>query len=127
MVINRKRIERDIKSLFCHRCTVYEYEEYAEGDVTKHKEVLKYQDIECRLSYTTGVLFGKMKSSQMKGDALKSEQSIKLFLPINVDIRAGSKIVVNHDNITEIFINSSQPSRFKHHIEVLLAKNEEWA
>lgn len=120
-------VKYDIESLFCHRCNIYEYEEYTEGSVTKHREVLTYFDLKCRISYSTGMLFGKLKSGEMKTDALNAKQTIKLFLPSDIKVRAGSKIEVFHQNTKTVFVNSSDSAFYKNHTEILLESSKEWA
>lgn len=120
-------VKKDIESLFCHSCNIYEYEEYTEGSVTKHREVLKYSDLKCRISYTTGMLFGKLRSGEMKSDALNSKQNIKLFLPNDIKVKAGSKVEVFHQNNKTVFVNSSDSAFYKNHTEVLLESSKEWA
>ncbi len=120
-------VRKDIESLFDDICNIYEYQEYREGCVTKHKEVLKYSGLKCRLSYTTGMLFGKLKSGEKKIDSLKIKQTYKLFLPPDIDVKAGSKVEVIHQKRKNIFVNSSDSAFYKYHTEILLDNGKEWA
>lgn len=120
-------MKNDIESLFCDSCNIYEYEKYTEGSVTKHSERLKYTNIKCRISYSTGVLYNRFSSAQEKTDALKSNQTIKLFLPNNITVKAGSKIEVFHQNSRSVFVNCSQQAIYKYHSEVMLDNGKEWA
>lgn len=120
-------VKSDIESLFCHLCNIYEYREYTEGSVTKHNMVMIYHNMKCRLSYSTGMLYSKLKSGQEKTDAFKNNQSIKLFLPADVNVKAGCRIEVFHQNITSVFVNSSDAAFYKNHTEILLDNNKEWA
>lgn len=120
-------VKEDIEKFYCDSCNIYEYEEYTEGNVTKHREVLKYSNLKCRISYSTGYLFNRLSSGQKTIDGFKLNQSIKLFLPNNIEVKAGSKIEITHQNQTITFINSLISSVYKHHTEILLDNSKEWA
>lgn len=119
-------IRKDIESLYTDSCDIYESEEYTEGNVTKHRYKLKYSDIKCRFSYETG-LFVKMRSGEQKEDASRLKQSIKLFLPINIDVKAGSRVVIRHLGQVYTFVNSSLSAVYRGHTEIILDSDKEWA
>lgn len=120
------RIKRDIESLYTDSCDIYEKEEYIEGNVTKHRDVKKYTDIKCRFSYETG-LFSKMRSGERQEDASRLIQNIKLFLPTEIYVKAGSRIVVTHLGRKFTFVNSSLSAVYKGHTEIILDSIKEWA
>lgn len=120
-------ITKDIERLYCDTCNIYEYKEYTEGSVTKHKEELKHKNIKCRISFSTGRIFNRLSSGEEKEDFLKLKQNIKLFLPAKIEVKAGSKIEVTHQGHTMVFVNSSIGAVYKSHTEILLDNNKEWA
>ncbi len=120
------RIKRDIESLYTDSCDIYEKEEYTEGNVTKHRYVLKYSDIKCRFSYETG-LFSKTRSGVRTEDAARLKQNIKLFLPTELHIKAGSRIDITHLGMKYTYVNSSLSAVYKGHTEIILDSIKEWA
>ncbi len=119
-------IKKDIERLFTDSCDIYEKEEYTEGNVTKHRDVEKYTGIKCRVSYETG-LFSKMNTGDIEEDASRLKQNIKLFLPIEIYVKAGSKIVITHLGKKYTFVNSSLSAVYKGHTEIILDSIKEWA
>lgn len=119
-------VKNHIESLYNDLCDIYEYEEYTEGSVTKHREVKKYSNIKCRLSYYTGGIFNKNNTSEANTDAYKLKETIKLFLPNNIIVREGSKIEITHLGKKLVFDNCSHQAVYQNHTEIYSDSNKEW-
>ncbi|MBS4869097.1 MAG: hypothetical protein KHZ95_05290 [Eubacterium sp.] len=120
-------VKNDIESLYTDLCNIYEYEEYTEGSVTKHREIKKYSNIKCRISYSTGSIFNKRNTNEEYTDAYKLKENIKLFLPTNIKVKEGSKFEVTHNGAVIVYCKSSAPAVYNNHIEIYLDNYKEWA
>lgn len=102
-------------------CTIYEDKKVM--DPLTHEtvcdEVPVHIDVPCRLSFKS---FPSTTDSQTV-DTLTQE--IKLFLDTNIAIKAGSKVVVTQNGITNTYKNSGQAAVYATHQEVILSLYEE--
>lgn len=115
-------VRKAIESMYKGRCNVYEYRNVRD-DVTKitsQKEVLVLKNWPCKLSYE------KINSTNQSG-AAQISMSTKLFISPDINIKAGSKIVVTQNGVTTAFSNSGEPGRFTNHQEIMLTLFERWA
>ena len=96
-----------IESLYEGSCNVVEYQK-VKDPITKKtdfQEVVVLENQPCKLSY------GSNKSTGSENVSSK-EETIKLFLAPEVDIKAGSKIIVTQRGRTVEYSNSSVPAIF---------------
>ena len=118
-----KQARKAIESLYDSTCTVIEYEE-KKDPVTKKtagKEVMVYQDRPCRLSYSN------IKKSDQLEVANAVTQIIKVFIAPELDIKAGSKLVVTKKGRTVEYKNSGKPAIYDTHQEIVLELFKGWA
>ncbi|HBG5847838.1 TPA: hypothetical protein OUL20_003776, partial [Clostridioides difficile] len=55
------------------------------------------------------------------GKVAKLEQKIKLFISPDIEIKAGSKLIItNQNNITKEYIRSGEPAIYPNHQEIIL-------
>ena len=115
MVSARKAIE----SLYSHRCDVYEKQKKIKGSVTTFEDIKKYENIKCRLSFEK-TTYGKR--GDIKTDI---EQTIKIFLAPEIDIKDGSKIIItNEEGKIFEYKASGKPAIYITHQEVYLIYEE---
>lgn len=103
-------------------CTVTAYEKYKKSNkTTAFRDVVKYSDIPCRLSFQS-------KNAASKANPFSGmTQSIKLFVAPDVEISPGSKITVTHDGRTTEYKQSGFPAVYATHQEILLELLDERA
>lgn len=104
-------------------CTVYVWGEVEDPitHVSKPGEILKYENIKCKLSHKN-----LSATSQTGGPAIIAQQ-VKLSLGNEYDIPAGSKIIVTQNGITAAYTRSGKPGVFIDHQEIVLEPFKEYA
>lgn len=119
MVIQRTALER----LWKDRCSVVIRDEVTDPvtKLTGFVEIVKIQDQPCKLSFET------LTSTNGDGTAAVA-QSVKVFFAPELDIPAGSKIIVTRPTgaVTE-YAQSGQPGVFTNHQEIRLELFKRWA
>ena len=105
-----------VEMLYEDTCTVYEYRPVRDegSKITSKREVLVWEDVPCKLS------FESLDITRLGENTAEKAVSVKLFLPPETPVKAGSKIVVNHEGKAEAYSNSGVPGRFPTHQEVEL-------
>lgn len=111
-----------IESMYEDLCTVIERKSVKDEDtkISKLKEVVVHNDVPCKLS------FESLKPAEMKESAAERTISTKLFLASEIEISAGSKIIVLHNGEETAYKRSGEPGRFFTHQEIMLELFERW-
>lgn len=110
-----------IESLYFGLCDIFEYKDTKITSITKKQEIKAFEGIPCRLSYSAD-------SKTADGTAADTTtQSIKLFLSPDIDIKAGSKIIVTQNGKTVAYKNSGEPAVYQTHQEIALELFKGWA
>lgn len=113
---------KQLKRLYDGTCDVVEYEEYQRPNKsTGHREVVVMQDVPCRLSFST------INSTNPSDSASKVVQVVKLFVEPDVNIKAGSKIIVTQHGKSEEYCHSGVSTMYESHQEIVLDLFERWA
>jgi len=115
--------EKYLKKLWTGVCSVYEYEQSTDEDtkITSSTEIKVLDNMPCRLSI-------KLISNTNQTDSVNIPQKvIKLILEKNVTIKAGSKIVVTQNGITEVFKSSGVTAIYSAHQEIILELFDRYA
>ena len=117
--MHRKAIESQYRGT----CDIYEYMTVKDEDtkISSKKQVLVNEKIPCKLSYENISVVG------VSNGAAQKEIVAKLFIAPEVEIKAGSKIVVTQDGVTKEFARSGEPGIFPSHQEIMLKLSERWA
>ena len=115
------RQKKALERLWTDRCDVFVWAEKTdEYGLMGFSEELLLADQPCRLS------FGTLQPAS--GDELPAvSQSVKLFLPAEVSIPAGSKIIVRRGGRTLTFASSGEPAFYRCHQEISLKLWKGWA
>lgn len=103
-----------MEAMYRGRCTVTEHQQYQEGGRTKYREVVVLRDQPCRLSFSSAPAAGAADP------ASSLLQTVKLFLPPDLEVRSGSKITVTQNGITTDYRGSGVPMRYGTHQEMML-------
>lgn len=118
-------LKKDIEGLYDCVCDIYFNEEKLDdsGLIIGHEKIKAFENINCRLSYKNGTR--KLLTAEQTNIEGKISQSIKLFLSNDLDIKAGSEIVVFKNNKELKFKHSGISSIYSNHQEIVLSVNSE--
>ena len=118
----REKAKKNFGLLFEDKCNIYEYvkEKQPNGSIA-HKEKLILADIPCRISFNS--------VNQVVESAKSSTpvQSIKLFVPNDINIKDGSKFVITRQGETTAYKNSGVVSKYATHSELGLELFKGWS
>lgn len=119
----RMQAKKAIESLYEHTCTVIEYVKVKDPitKLTGMKEIPTLENQPCKLSFSSA------KSTQQTESANEVSQVIKLFIEPNIDIKEGSKLIINHNGKVSQYKNSGVPSVFPTHQEIVLELFKGWS
>ena len=118
----REKANKNLAVLFEDRCYIYEYiKEKQSNGSTAHKEKLVLADIPCRISFKTVNQVAESTKSSTPA------QSIKLFIPNDINIKDGSKLVITRQGEATAYKNSGVLSKYATHSELGLELFKEWS
>ncbi|MDO0133264.1 hypothetical protein KLN18_19670 [Clostridioides difficile] len=120
-MVNRTR--KAIEMMYRDKCTIVEYQPIKDPITkrTNNKEVVVLENQPCKLSY-------KNTTSATDGKVAKLTQTIKLFISPNIEIKAGSKLIItNQNNITKEYVRSGESAIYPNHQEIILELLEDKA
>ncbi|HBH0878279.1 TPA: hypothetical protein KR676_001979 [Clostridioides difficile] len=108
-MVNRTR--KAIEMLYRDKCTIVEYQSIKDPITkrTNNKEVVVLENQPCKLSYKNIV-------SATEGKVAKLEQTIKLFISPNIEIKVGSKLIINNKE----YVRSGESAIYPNHQEIIL-------
>ncbi|HEK5047422.1 hypothetical protein, partial [Clostridioides difficile] len=97
--------------LYRDKCTIVEYQPIKDPVTkrTNNKEVIVLENQPCKLSYKNIV-------SATEGKVAKLEQTIKLFISPDIEIKAGSKLIINDKE----YVRSGESAIYPNHQEIIL-------
>lgn len=112
-----------LEILYTDRCDIYSWESVKDPTtkVTEHKKVLRYENIPCRVS------FKNITSVNQTTYEPIISQVVKLFLSKDIEIKAGSEIVVYRGGKVFQYKCSGLPAIYSNHQEIILLSAEEKA
>lgn len=117
MVKARKAIEK----MYVHTCTIVIKDKVKQKDYsTKLVDKILIEDQPCRISFSNISTVNESSHSGLK------QQTIKLFIAPEINIKEGSKIIVNHDGIESLFSKSGVPAVYPTHQEINLEIFKDW-
>ena len=104
-------------------CSVVEYRDVRDEKtkITHKSEVTVIENQPCKLS------FEKLDAVNQTETAAKTTQGTKLFVSPDVEIKAGSKIIVEQDGVKTAYSTSGVPAIYPTHQEIMLELFERWA
>lgn len=115
-----------IESLYRDTCTVYGMVSYKKPNkATAYREGTLYTNQACKLSHSQALSAQPVADND--GVASAIHQVVKLFIAPELDIPAGSKIMVNHLGRTLYFKSSGVPAIYANHQEIQLEAVKKWA
>lgn len=115
--------EQAMRRLWKGVCDVVVKEKQKDPDTKQTMNVEKViaAGVPCRLSFETIAAAGENEN------AAQLAQSVKLFLGKEVQVPAGSKLVVTQNGVTTSYKQSGPPAIYSCHQELRLELAERWA
>lgn len=119
----QKAARKAIESTYTGVMTVSERQSVKDPNthITSTKEVVVLENQPCKLSFET------IAATVQTDTAASLTQGTKLFLPPDVEIKAGSKIIVEQDGVKNAYSASGVPAVYPTHQEIILTLFERWA
>ena len=115
-------IKTALRTLWLDMCTIYEYQPVKrENRPTIHEEVAIIVDEPCKLS------FAGLSSVNQTDAGAEIVQTAKLFIDEELNIKAGSKIVIKRKDKEFIYGCSGEAGIFTNHQEIALKSWKGWA
>lgn len=111
-----------IEMMYEGTCTIYEKKGITDPKtkITSQREIPVSEEISCNLS------FSKVPPVEKQAEGYKQAQAVKLFLPPEINVKPGSKIVVTQNNVTEVYKMSSLAAVYASHQEIMLDAWDGW-
>ncbi|MBD5461505.1 MAG: hypothetical protein HDR24_00370 [Lachnospiraceae bacterium] len=111
-----------VEMMYEGSCCIYEKRNATNPDtkITSQKEVLVFEDMCCRLS------FSKVLPAYKQAEGAKQEQQVRLFIAPEIVVKPGSKIIVSQNGMTETYKMSSLAAVYTSHQEIVLDAWEGW-
>ena len=118
-----KSYQDALRRLWDGLCDVYVLETAVnkENGRDESTEIQKIHGEPCRLS------FSSVSSTTEKDGAPLIQQAVKLFVSKEVEIPAGSKIVVTQEGQTNAYAQSGEAAFYSTHQEIMLVPFKEYA
>lgn len=122
--IQRARIahKKALELLHEDVCDIYKLESVRDEatKITKQRPVIAWEQVPCKLS------FESLDAVTMGDGAAEKKISIKLFLSADIEVKEGSKIVVQHQGEETAYQRSGVPAIHATHQEIMLEPFERW-
>ena len=106
-------VKKHMAFLYDGVCDIYDYEKQ-QGAINNTVKVLKQQSVPCRLSYSNS------PQSEQSQSVSKISQTIKLFLPPEIEITEGCVVVVTQEGETNSFCCAGKALKYGSHKEIVL-------
>lgn len=115
-------VRKAIESMYKDTCNVYEWQNTKDPvtHVNKSGEVLVHENKKCRLSFSSITVTSD-------GHAATQQQTIKLFIAPEIEIKPGSKISITHQGKTVDYKKSGVPAVYTNHQEIMLELFDKYA
>lgn len=112
-----------LERLYTDKCNIYSWETIKDPvtKVTETKKTLKYDNIPCRISFKT------ISSISQNTFEPVISQVVKLFLSKDIEIKAGSEIIIYRNGKSCEYKCSGLPAIYSNHQEIILLNAKEYA
>jgi len=121
-------VKTPLARLWTDRCDVYVRESAVDKETGRKvfSERKIYADLPCRLSHRLS--FETVNTVRDAGDfATVAGQAVKLFMAPDIELPAGSRIVLRRMGEEVVFVRSGVPAVFEAHQEVRVERFYKWA
>lgn len=112
--MNISVVRSAIESLYLDTATIIEYREVfdPEDGSTGVEEVVVFENQPCKVSHE--YVHNAEDGAATDGITLVS----RLFISPDIDIKAGSKIIITRNGVNTVYKNSGEPARYYNHQEI---------
>lgn len=118
-----KKARKALESMYEGICDIVEHKKVKKSNGATVSEDVKVLEKEpCRLSFKT---ITSTNPTDTGASALN--QTTTLFINPDIKIKAGSKIVVSQNNVTNEYKQSGEPAIYDTHQEIILESFKEWS
>ena len=119
---SRLKAKMAIEKLYEDTCNIYTYEKITEANtgITRQVKKIYLENISCRMSFSN---FPSITDDEQA----KLTQSIKLFLPSDILIKAGSYVSICRQGLITDYVCSGKPAIYKTHQEINLELYKDYA
>lgn len=119
----RRAVRKAIESQYAGVCTVIEYGKIRDEvtKITRQGEMTALEKQPCKLS------FEKTLAAVQTETAAAVGQGVKLFIAPEVEVKPGSKIIVEQNGRRGEYLASGQPAVYPSHQEIMLELFRGWA
>ena len=119
---SRLKAKMAIEKLYEDTCNIYTYEKITETNtgITRQVKKIYLENISCRVSFSNF-------PSTTDDEQAKLTQSIKLFLPSDILIKAGSYVSICRQGLITDYVCSGKPAMYKTHQEINLELYKDYA
>ena len=116
-------VRKAVESLYNGLCDIIEYRNSTDPvtKITAAQEVQVCTAQKCRLSFKSSPPIGESQTADTV------QQITKLFIAPEVEVKAGSKIVVTQNGVTKAYQRSGEPAIYETHQEIVLELFKGWA
>ncbi len=122
MLQETEMVKSILESMYQDTCDVIEHHKVRKPDgAMAFEDVTVHSSIPCRLSFKSPSTTNNTES------ASAMYQQIEVFLAPDVEIKAGSKLVITHLGKASEYKNTGEPSVYKTHQEILLDIFKGWS
>lgn len=124
LTVAQKAARKAIESTYTGVCTVKERRDIRDERTKitrKNEEVPVVENQPCKLS------FESLNATLQTDTAANQTQGVKLFIAPEIDIKPGSKIVVEQNGVTTEYSASGVPAVYLSHQEIILELFKGWA
>lgn len=110
-----KAARSGIELLYLGRCSISEYQSVTDpvNKRTTQKEIVVLENQPCKLSFN-------QKVAASEGTFAAVSQNVKLFIAPEIEVKAGSKITVTQNGVTNVYVRSGEPAVYINHQEIPL-------
>lgn len=116
-ILDKSRLKAKIaiEKLYEDTCNIYTYEKINDSNtcITRQVKKIYLENVSCRMSFSNF-------PSTTDDEQAKLTQSIKLFLPSDILIKAGSYVSIRRQGLTTDYVCSGKPAIYKTHQEINL-------
>jgi hypothetical protein len=110
-----------VEMLYEGLCTITEYQAY-----TKPNKATGYHEVEVLTGRPCRLSFGTILAAEQTGTGASVQQTVKLFVAPEVDIKPGSKITVAQNGVTMDYCRTGEPAVYATHQEINLELWKGW-
>ena len=122
MLSQNKMVRNALESMYDGVCTIIEHQKVVRPNkTTGFEDVVVVDNQPCRLSFKT------VTSANQGETGASLTQTVTLFLSPDIDVKAGSKIVVTQNGKTTEYKSSGESAVHANHQELILELFKGWA